>query len=224
MLRNSRLSVMDHKSLLCEGSPPATETSRTGCSIVVEGLDGVGKTSLVKALAARLEAQVMRTPPDSMRSFRPYFDRGDEGARQGYYMVGNFLAGEAATALVQEGGKVVLDRFYASTLSYRFGRSSSPLPEPGDDAYLWPAELHKPTYMVLLTLPQHDRIERRASRLEVPETAEEAVLRLDADVAERINEAYRRFGCVEVKLTTGDSVDAVVDKVLAACPGAQWRL
>jgi thymidylate kinase len=229
--------VLDYKMLLCEDpSPPPLVTTiegqatttpslpvpRMGCSIAIEGLDGVGKSTLVSALAARLEAQVLRSPPDFMRPCRPFFDRADEATRKGYYMVGNFLAGESAAALVQAGGKVILDRFYASTLSYRFGMSSSPLPAPGDAAYSWPPELHAPTFMVLLTLPQADRIARRSGRLEVPETPEEAVLRLDDDVSERINEAYRRFGCVEVPLTTGDSVDAVVDKVLAACPGA-WR-
>lgn len=215
--------VMDYKTLLggAAADKPAVAVDVDGgrpppLSIVLEGLDGVGKSTAVAALAARLGAQVLRTPPDSMRPFRAYFDRADAPLRNAYYEVGNFIAGEAAAALLKAGQPVIFDRFHAATFSYRYGRSAAPLPPDGDDAYAWPRELHRPSRMILLTLPHADRVARRASRLDVVETAEEAALRRDPAACERINEAYRRFGCTEVALAVGDGVDVVVDKVMAA--------
>lgn len=183
--------------------------------VVIEGLDGVGKSTAAEMLATRLGAKLLRTPPDELRSARPYFDRGDEATRRTYYMVGNFLVGDTVKKLLEQGTPCVVDRWYASTLSYRYGKSEKPLPPAGDEAYAWPPELHRPDYMVLLTMPHADRVSRRAGRTSVAETVEEAHLRENAEAAERINEAYRRFGCAEVRIAASDSVDAVVDKVLA---------
>lgn len=184
--------------------------------VALEGLDGVGKTTVAALLAAKLGAQLLRTPPDAMRACRPFFDRADDATRKAYYVVGNFVAGEEVKALLAAGRSVVLDRFHASTFAYRYGKQPGPLPEPGDAAYAWPPELCRPTHMVLLTLPHVDRVARRAGRMDVAETPEEALLRESADTSERINEAYRRFGCTEVRLAAGDSAEAVVEKVVAA--------
>ena len=54
----------------------STECSKPGVAIVVEGLDGVGKSTLVQALAKRLDAVALRTPPDSMEPFRKKFTSG----------------------------------------------------------------------------------------------------------------------------------------------------
>ena len=54
-----------------------TTTSNTniipGISIVIEGLDGVGKSTICKALAMKLNAELLMTPPIEMKSYRNYF-------------------------------------------------------------------------------------------------------------------------------------------------------
>lgn len=196
-------------------APHAAAACKPIC-VVLEGLDGVGKTTAATTLAERLGAKLLRTPPDCMRSFRPYFDRAEDASRKAFYEVGNFMAGEEAAASLAKGQSVVIDRYYASTFSYRYGRSDAPLPPAGDAAYAWPAELHKPDRMILITLPEADRLARRASRVAVAESGEEVVLRTRPEVPGRINEAYRRFGCTEVCITVDDGVDAVVGKIMAA--------
>lgn len=204
-------------SVLAAPHAGASLAARKPMCIVLEGLDGVGKTTAATTLAERLGAKFLRTPPDCMRSFRPYFDRADDASRKAFYEVGNFMAGEEAAATLAKGQSVVIDRYYASTFSYRYGRKvEAPLPPAGDAAYAWPAELHKPDHMILITLPEADRLARRASRSAVAESGEEVVLRLNPEVPGRINEAYRRFGCTEVCITVDDSVDAVVRKIMAA--------
>jgi thymidylate kinase len=185
-------------------------------SIVVEGLDGVGKSTLVEALAARLHAVAMSSPPASMRGFRPHFDGLDGAERRAFYSVANFVAGADMERGVQAGRTVVMDRYFATTVAYQLAQSEAPLPPPGNVAYAWPALLPRPMHMVLLTLPEPDRLARRAARTAVAETGEEAELRRRPDVPLAINEAYRRLGCTEVALAADDGVEAAVDKVLAA--------
>lgn len=130
-------------------------------------------------------------------------------------MVGNYLAGHDMARVVSGGRCVVLDRYYASTQSYILGQRSpdQDLPPPGDAAYSWPPDLPRPHHMLLLTLPEEVRLTRRAARTAVAETDEEAKLRTQAALSERINEAYRRFGCVEV--SAHGTTEEIVERILA---------
>lgn len=192
---------------------------RQGLSIVLEGLDGVGKSTTALSLARRLGAVHMITPTPRMRQFRSYFDTHPAvtpEVRHGYYMTGNFLAGLDMRDTTEAGASVVLDRYYASTNAYVLGKKGE-LPPPGDEVYAWPAELPKPDIMVLLTLPESERLARRAGRTHIAETPEEALLASHLEITARINEAYRRYGCVEVSAQGGveDVVDRIMDLVKA---------
>ena len=197
---------------------PAAGASARGFSVLIEGLDGTGKSTLCAELCRRLDAAYVRTPPDSMRAYREYFDAAGGAMREAYYMVGNFAAGADVHALCAAGKTVVMDRYYTATKSYILGRRVEPLPPRGDAAYAWPPALHRPTHCFLLMLPEEQRLARRAGRIEIAETEEEAALRLNPEVAARVNEAYRRFGCIEISAEGG--VGEVADRVLAALAAA----
>lgn len=119
---------------------------------------------------------------------------------------------------VEEGRHVVLDRYYASTIAYILGKRDldSPLPTAGDSAYAWPRELYRPTCMIVLVLPEADRIARRQSRTSVDETPEEKLLRENPLIPARINAVYESLGCTRVDIAGADSVEVVVEKVLQA--------
>ena len=100
--------------------------------VILEGLDGVGKTTTIALLRERLGAVQLRTPPDEIRPYRSYFDAHPTTLRQGYYEVGNFLAGAQMQKVIEGGTPVVCDRFYASTKAYSLAYDT-PLP-PTDSA------------------------------------------------------------------------------------------
>jgi dTMP kinase len=185
-------------------------------TIVLEGLDGVGKSTVAEQLAICLHARCLQTPPGIIKDFRGYFDSQDVPTRNAYYMIGNFLAGREFLKLVKEGESVVVDRYYASTIAYRTGKNllDEELPPIDDPVYIWPKELPKPDYMFLLTLPEKDRLIRRASRLTIEETVEEKRIRMEPKISERINEVYIRLGCTEIQLVSSDDIDNVIQKIL----------
>jgi MoxR-like ATPase len=87
--------------------------------IVVEGLDGVGKTTITKELSSTLNAELLRTPPTELAFLRPHFDKQVSNlrviislspltvisgvvslqpapVRRAFYALGNQVAGHAA--------------------------------------------------------------------------------------------------------------------------------
>jgi hypothetical protein len=80
--------VIDYKTLLPELSQPAVvKKSVPPMSIVLEGLDGVGKSTVAIKLAEILGAKHMVTPPAIMLPAREWFVQQDNHMRKAYYMV-----------------------------------------------------------------------------------------------------------------------------------------
>jgi len=106
------------------------------------------------------------------------------------------------------------DRYYASTKAYIQGKQIDvDLPSLGDPFFTWPEDLVRPDIMFLLTVNEEERLRRRAGRADVPETADEALLRQNALISERINEVYRRFGCIEIDAS--GSTQQIVEQMRA---------
>src|SRR3989338_647481 len=117
---------------------------------------------------------------NSLRSFCSCFADKDEATARAKYMVGNFLASKEIEILKSQGDRIVLDRYYCSTLSYKLSKQDEPLPPPEDPIYQWPSELTKPDVMFVLVLPEHERLKRLIYRSSVVETLEERLLRNDS--------------------------------------------
>lgn len=84
--------IIDYKSLLTSDEskkPVSSALARFGpISIVIEGLDGVGKSTVCERLAEMLSAKHLVTPPAIMRPGREWFVKQDNHMRKAYYMVG----------------------------------------------------------------------------------------------------------------------------------------
>lgn len=93
--------------------------------IVLEALDGVGKTTLAHALAAHLGGVGMNTPGDALRPVTPGILAGlgdHQTARALFYASSVLAQGREARRLVDAGTTVVMDRYWLSTISFERAR------------------------------------------------------------------------------------------------------
>lgn len=133
--------------------------------IVIESLDGVGKTTLVRNLAAALGATAMSIPGPAVKPLREQIQAalGDTRiAHALFYLAVVAAEGGKARAAVDAGRSVVMDRFLASTLAYARARGIDTAPF---DALI-PA-LPRPDVSVLLTLDEDERVRRLGARGEM---------------------------------------------------------
>ena len=70
----------------------------------LQGLDGCGKSTQVKLLASKLEAQPLATPPSSMTRVRECFDRHGGHVARAFYVVSNYVLAWEIMKLCQEHG------------------------------------------------------------------------------------------------------------------------
>lgn len=116
---------------------------RSPAFIVLEGLDGAGKTTCAYKLARMLDAELMTTPTPAVREYRQQilgsYGRSQEAA-QLFYMSTVFAASEAVRATLAAGRSVVMDRYFLSTQAYAEFRGSR-LALDGIGDLLMPADL-----------------------------------------------------------------------------------
>ena len=167
--------------------------------ILVEGLDGVGKSTLVNTIATKLHASIIASPPkmpdpfDEHCDLRIRMDQTEPSIRREFYRSGNFHA----SLLIEEArkdGPVILDRYWPSTASFAVLDAHQPVWEP---IGVWPQGLVKPDIMILLTVNEENRIKRMASR-GLAMTEEE--MRLEEKKKSRSNvlNALRGFDPIEI--------------------------
>jgi len=126
--------------------------------VALEGADGCGKTTLCDTLAERLGATAYATPPKRYFQLREGIDRNapaDEHYR--FYRDGIYDASDEIGEILENGGRVVSDRYWLTTFTYHrvMGVSVSK-----NDF----ASIVQPTLTVILTLNHEVQIERMLRR------------------------------------------------------------
>lgn len=182
--------------------------------VLIEGLDGVGKSTLVRALAAHLGATVVASPPnmpdpgDPSRDLRLRMDTAEKGARREYYRASNFHA----SLLIEEARRhqpVILDRYWPSTAS--FAMLDDDIPN-WESLGTWPLGLVEPDVMVVLTVNEATRRERMEDRgLQV--TEEEEMLAEGSAERAKVLAGLLHFEPIEIdtsNLTPQEVLDEVV--------------
>lgn len=89
--------------------------------IVVEGLDGVGKTEVSKIISS-LGYKYLKTPNGTFELAREIFDDDNVTVeeRASFYAMSCLITSDRIAKLLAAGERIVLDRFHYSTLAYHF--------------------------------------------------------------------------------------------------------
>ena len=131
--------------------------------IAIEGLDGTGKSKLVATLSKRLHASVEYSLHPALRPHRALYDTMGEYEMRQFYLLGNIaLMAEIQTA-EHSSPICILDRSYATTLSYYYGaraRTEAEVQLPSAPIR-WPPYLQPDVYIVL-----HCDEEERSRRIQ----------------------------------------------------------
>jgi thymidylate kinase len=188
--------------------------------VVLEGLDGVGKSTVAKALAERLGATLLCSPGgvgalalDNLGPLRMHFDACAPVVRREFYRFANVTVSERANALLKS-GPVVVDRYWASTVAYALAMDGLDVND-GRVAGEYPAFLRRPDAVVLVTASSADRRQRRAQRDGADGTTEERRLDGEAGLDERLRLALQGWATVVVQNRQG-ALEATVEEVVSS--------
>lgn len=181
--------------------------------VVIEGLDGVGKSTVVRLLAARLDARLDGTPGAGLAAVRAVVDDDwPPEARQLFYAASVCAASARMAAARLAGQPVIYDRYWASTVAYdaAIRRSGVSLPWVED-------HLTRPDLTVFLHAPLAVRRARLAERAHLSgedhRTLEPAV---DAALCDAYAEALARpWAGQVVRVEASGGAEAVVTRIVA---------
>lgn len=127
--------------------------------IVLEGLDGCGKSTIAQKLAERLSGELISTPGCDFKPIREPLDMilsKNVKARQLFYAATVLMASEKAKSFIDQKQYVVADRYWLSTQVYHNWMSDGQSLQLTDVEQ----ELLIPNLTVYLDLPQTERIQR----------------------------------------------------------------
>ncbi|MEL0623975.1 dTMP kinase [Marinomonas arenicola] len=183
--------------------------------IAIEGLDGVGKSTIAKALSARLGTEFLSTPDPSLKEARQIIDEvyGDTPlARQLFYASSVVHLSEKIKHLKEQGKIAVVDRYWLSTQVYHNWKCSGLHFQLSEIAN----QIQQPDFTVYLTLP----LSIRNTRLQAREgNTIEDNLTLSADTDRWLDNAYRSFKAskvagVWIETDTSGDVNYIVDEIV----------
>ncbi|MUH96581.1 dTMP kinase [Aliivibrio fischeri] len=131
--------------------------------IVIEGLDGCGKSTVAQHLSKKLEAVLLTTPGSDFKDIRSHLDMifsNNIKARQLFYMASVFKVSEEVKELKELVRHVVVDRYWLSTQVYHRWMSN----DTCLDLHEVEGELLKPDLTVYLDLHFDERNKRIEAR------------------------------------------------------------
>ena len=182
--------------------------------IVIEGLDGTGKSTLISSLCKQLDATLISTPPEMFDSrifegeLREFFDATEQSRRREYYRSANFLASELALIALEK-SHVIMDRYWPSTAAFSAMDESNP---EWEELGTFPKGFVRPDTIILLTVSEEERENRLKNRDEL-RTDEEIRLSSQKENRQRVLEGLLAFEPIEIDTTNLDA-QAVLQRAL----------
>lgn len=171
-----------------------TKSTDLNLVIAMEGLDGVGKTTVTKALAEKLGAKIIKTPNLKYEdNLRAWMRNLPAPLARAFYCSANYLAAVEIIE-VAKSSPVIVDRWFGSTCSMavaNLDKNSDDIPQ--DPAiYQWPSDLPTFDKGYLLTVDEEIRMARINRRGDGP-NSEEKELAESSKLRGRIVQAYSKM-------------------------------
>lgn len=191
-----------------------------GCSrpwfVVVEGLDGAGKSTLVQGLSATFGAQVLSSSNAISAEVRDACEQrhGLRGtSRQLFYAYSVSLTSEAVGRALDRGTCVVVDRYWASTVAY-----PRVLGDTTDAIERVAATLRQPTLTLFLDVPRTVRAARIEGRGGAARGIDAASLERDEALRTAYMAAFQNPGVVgELEIIAAEGgPEEVLERACAA--------
>ena len=182
--------------------------------LVIEGIDGVGKTTIAQAISKRVGAIYVKTPLPLIEHFsfgnvslRQHIDSYAYTSPITRFMFYLYTVAEASNYIKSKlaTNNVVCDRYLSSTIAYH----RALFPGLPDIDFKWIVEV-MPQCQILLTISDRHELVRRLSERE---GRFDEKLESDIMFLERVEEEYRKLGLKEID-TTKKSVDTIVNEII----------
>lgn len=185
--------------------------------VAIEGLDGVGKTTLARDLAHNCGGEATDTPGPDLRPVveMVLISLGDhQTARCLFYAASVLVAGHRAKQLADTGQLVFMDRYWLSTVAYARARGVSV------DLSALESIVPAPDLTVLVTLDERERRGRLTNRqANTGEDLETFDLQFREMVLREMRSMVRRPSLRPVEVdVTGANRTIALQRVLAVMP------
>ncbi|MDB9485730.1 hypothetical protein PN492_04075 [Dolichospermum circinale CS-537/01] len=161
--------------------------------IVIEGLDGSGKSTISELLVQSIDNSILyKTPPHEYKTIREYVDNsGNKYSELYYYLSGVFYASTQIQKFLKEGKTVVCDRYYYTTFTAYSYLLESTFIDFWKNINLIISKLEQPDYSFILTVQNKEiREERLNRRAKLSRDDKES---LDDAIINRTLIAYQKF-------------------------------
>ena len=179
--------------------------------IVLEGLDGIGKSTTAEQLVGVLGAESFHTPDNRLQEVRRIFDSCSMNTRTAFYVASNLLASDQIRERLRQ-KSIVLDRYYGSTFAAAYSHKLFPASDLNFKAEVFSANLVKPDVTILLKLDEEVRQERIKKRGKSLNRDELNLLR-NSDFRQRYTEALELVSDVSIDIT-GKSPEEITDIIV----------
>ena len=187
--------------------------------ICVEGIDGVGKSTVARKLATALGGIYYKTPPAPFDSIRAEIDRRSDAAARLYFYVSAVFFASLEIGELRARQPVVCDRYIFSTLAYHIAMDES------FRNFVIPPTLMMPDETFLLVADEAERLRRLLERGEAA-SRHDSALEANRVFLAQVQREFRRFDLHVIDTTQSDA-DETAQQILTrvnASPNSELYL